>query len=478
MKKVFAFLSLFLSIFSLVAQEADYSNLCKWDSSRGARTNTDRIVQYFMVSGAFTPEGEVIPPQEVPVVGRGVIRTYTTYFDKTGHIVRVSQGNALSVVPTIHSLQWMHFYLYIDYNHDGMFDQETELVSYTHFRATDPGDFYDSKGQRIPTGNIHNGGRLPEFTIPIDAKLGQTRARFKCDWNSKDPCGDAKLAENRGAICDFTIEILAPATPPPPPAPEGVSFTINVEGNGTAKVFDVINNSELTDLNNIDPDQILELRPVAAEGHELVELKINDIDMMSYLENGKLTLDTDEDKTIMVKFAPKESEATSYTFTYTWNSEGGEVTAAREDGTEVMSGSKHPGHGVILLKVKAKEGYELTSITEASFPELNVKDLLTAREPNVYEIESTPENITINVVFTKVAKPNAVEDIAALGIGVRAHNGAVLVTGAEGLLIDLYTTSGQRIAQSATTAHEVKIPVEKGVYLVKVGSHTTKVLVD
>lgn len=104
------------------------------------------------------------------------------------------------VKPNIHYTgTWMHSYVYIDYNQDGQFQTDGELVSYSFL------DKKNSKGQT----NLNPGSSLqsPEFTIPKDAKPGVYRLRVKVDYNTADAMGHAELEKNGGGFVDFLLNI-------------------------------------------------------------------------------------------------------------------------------------------------------------------------------------------------------------------------------------------------------------------------------
>lgn len=310
MKKLFAFMSLVvglgLSSFSFAQDNIDYSGLCTWDETARprkmekdswGRVRAERIVQSLEFSGA-TVEG-VSQSYVVPVSGvnnRSVVTKI--YFDKTSEApVRVSRGDQITLLPKYYELYWMHFYLYIDYNQNGMFEPE-ELVSYTHFRETDPGTFYDSAGNQLSDGNVKNNGKLPVFTIPEGAKTGKTRARFKCDWNNKDACGADDLHTNRGTICDFIVEVVAPEA-------QTSNFTMNVDTEyGTAVLYDKATNQPVNPASVANGTE-LELRVAPNEGYRVSELKVGGVDKIKELKNGVLMLTAEGDQEISVRFEKK-----------------------------------------------------------------------------------------------------------------------------------------------------------------------------
>ena len=174
---------------------------CIWDEDAYPRTNTDRVVQSLSVSGAS--QGGIAQDFTTVVAGIGAKTQSKINFDNTADVLNATIGNELFLTVADFNLYWTHYYVYVDYNQNGVFESN-EVVSYTHY-SEDDGTYHDSKGDVVDAGKVQRD--LPSFIIPDNAKLGETRIRFKADWNSLDPCGDASLASNRGTICDFTINI-------------------------------------------------------------------------------------------------------------------------------------------------------------------------------------------------------------------------------------------------------------------------------
>lgn len=403
MKKVFAFLSLVVSLglssMTMAQGGIDYSTLCKWDEGKNPRKDRDRVVQTLEITGATTAGGEIIPQQLVSVAGAGATRTSTINFDRTNDTpIRVSRGNQITVQPRFNNLYWTHFYLYIDYNHDGMFGED-ELVSFTHYREGTSGNFVNSVGEAFSSGDVRNGGKMPVFIVPETAMAGQTRARFKADWNSKDPCGDKDLANNRGTICDFTLEVLEEEV-----AKSGYTFTIKVEGSGTAKVYDILTDEEITDLSNLDdPEQLLELRPKGNDGWEITELKIDGADMMSERdEDGNLLLMADQDKTITVKFERKVFYTVSVSYN---NEEGAIISLLNKSGGSIQSGDQvEPGTRLVVY-LSLLPGYEAKRLI------INGVDMsaeIDNAQQGQFEI-TVNENIVIEVETGHIMQPYVYE---------------------------------------------------------------------
>ena len=150
------------------------------------------------------------------------------YWDKTDVIFATKPGSIVTLRHTNASGEWMHSYLYIDFNNDKEFTAEldannyyvptatSELVSYNRYSPNDEATWYNGDGSTATNGYINmSGATLPSFTIPENIEPGDYRARFKLDWNSTDPCGNmktsssgkAEIVADNGRIVDFIIRI-------------------------------------------------------------------------------------------------------------------------------------------------------------------------------------------------------------------------------------------------------------------------------
>ena len=89
-------------------------------------------------------------------------------------------------------------YVYIDYNNDGDFTDEGELVSYWN------------EGDKSDQLQNHN-RQTPAFTLT--STPGSYRMRFKVDWNNTDPLGTGPagvnnyIGDNGGVVLDVTIDV-------------------------------------------------------------------------------------------------------------------------------------------------------------------------------------------------------------------------------------------------------------------------------
>ena len=115
---------------------------------------------------------------------------------------------------------WRHHYVYVDYNGDGFvasiengsnWKPAGDLVSYSFYNNDSSNDEsgWNSVGTSV-TGNNRNTPSLPSFTAPATA--GIYRMRFKQDWCSIDPQGDADgkfgdFKANGGQIIDVLLMV-------------------------------------------------------------------------------------------------------------------------------------------------------------------------------------------------------------------------------------------------------------------------------
>lgn len=145
------------------------------------------------------------------------------YRDMTDRVFKAMAG--AEIKPVLNwSGEWMHGFIYIDYDGDKAFSyginadgtpvSGCELVSYTYYYEgyTEGGNnnSFNSKGETVgPNSKFDD---VPSFVIPADLLSGTYRMRFKVDWNNLDPCGDANIAANGGSIIDMTLQVSNPNT--------------------------------------------------------------------------------------------------------------------------------------------------------------------------------------------------------------------------------------------------------------------------
>lgn len=140
-----------------------------------------------------------------------------------------------------YSGEWMHSFVYIDFDNDGDFSYKegqwdqtgTDLVAFSFYsldsNPKNDTSGYNSVGDEL-TGDARNTYAAPSFKAP--AKAGEYRIRFKFDWNCILPGGSSTILEDGGGVWDATLKVVEPVV-------DGIS-TINGEAaNGEAQLFTV-----------------------------------------------------------------------------------------------------------------------------------------------------------------------------------------------------------------------------------------------
>ncbi len=176
------------------------------------------------------------------------------YVDKTDEIITVKAGSTITP-STVWNFEWMHAYVYVDYNKDKEFDitlnadgeNDGELVSYTFYGENENAGT-NSLGEP-KSNNVGANGELPRFILPQNLSSGDYRIRFKIDWNDLNPCGSVvsgnRIENNGGAIVDFTLKVIGDVgnkevENTPETVFTGVTGGIAIEGQDcVAEIFDV-----------------------------------------------------------------------------------------------------------------------------------------------------------------------------------------------------------------------------------------------
>ena len=148
------------------------------------------------------------------------------YKDRTSSVLVTEPGSTLYFSKLNWHGEWMHGYVYIDYNCDGAFNtisnalalNNGELVSYNYLSEKGASVGTNSRGEVVSNSCDVLADNMPSWVLPSDLAPGDYRLRFKIDWNDSDPCGSVRqnneIQINGGCICDITLRILAPGTAP------------------------------------------------------------------------------------------------------------------------------------------------------------------------------------------------------------------------------------------------------------------------
>ena len=140
-----------------------------------------------------------------------------------------------------YSGEWMHSFVYIDFDNDGDFSYKegqwdqtgTDLVAFSFYsldsNPKNDASGYNSVGDEL-TGDARNTYAAPSFKAP--AKAGEYRIRFKFDWNCILPGGSSSILSDGGGVWDATLKVVEPVV-------DGIS-SINAEvANGETQLFTV-----------------------------------------------------------------------------------------------------------------------------------------------------------------------------------------------------------------------------------------------
>lgn len=168
--------------------------------------NDNRYLTAVRLTGA-TYNGQA---QSISISGLSQDAHRCVYEDHTDQVLNCTAGDVLTPTLTFNA-QWMHKYVYVDWNRNYSFDVGTEadwneLVSFNYINGV------NSAGA---TAAQDGSTALGTFVVPEDAG-GEYRIRFKLDWDSTDPCGrfdsGNSILNNAGGIVDFTLNVFNPTT--------------------------------------------------------------------------------------------------------------------------------------------------------------------------------------------------------------------------------------------------------------------------
>ncbi len=326
-------------IITVMYKVRDTSKYEVWNEEKFPRSKTDRVVQQLKVEGA-TLEGNPVEFTE-NVAGENATSQSKIYFDNTADVLNATIGDEITVSPKVHDLHWTHFYLYIDYNKNKIFE-DNELVSFSHFSA-DGQAYVNSLGETVEAGEV--AAKLPEFTIPEDAQEGETRIRFKADWNSKDAAGGT-LSKDRGTLCDFTISIHKKAEPK-----KNFAVKYTAEEDGGTVVLKKEDGTVVTPDTEVEEGTKLTLEVTAKEGKTIDKVVVNGQEVT--LTEGKTELTVSEALNIKVTYGTIEK---NFVVKYEADNENGTVALKKEDGTVVATDTEVAEGTKLTLEVAPKEG--------------------------------------------------------------------------------------------------------------------------
>jgi len=389
------------------------------------------------------------------------------YVDKTDHVFEAYAGEEIQPVVNWAG-EWMHGYLYIDYDKDYTFSYtlgsddyptaDGELVSYTFYSPSDSQWGKNSKGET--TENNSRLDDVPSFTLPESLAPGEYRVRLKIDWCHLDPCGHPDeipntLTGNGGNIVDFTLRIVER------PATYTVTLPETVE-NGT---LTVMNGSValVPGANTVEENSELTITAEPAQGYRLESLTVNG----SAFTSGD-TYTVTGNTEIAVSFA--EIPVVTHIITYSVKQGEGTVTLSNLEGTETyQSGASLRADKSFKITFSPAEDYIVEKVMYGSTNFGAIMEL-TLDENNSYTmpVEQFVGDYTFEAYFTYDPGTGIAENDRE-AISARYANGVLHVEGVtEGEFeLCIYNLTGKPVRTATETVVDVA-DLAKGCYLVKI----------
>ena len=389
------------------------------------------------------------------------------YVDKTDHVFEAYAGEEIQPVVNWAG-EWMHGYLYIDYDKDYTFSYtlgsddyptaDGELVSYTFYSPSDSQWGKNSKGET--TENNSRLDDVPSFTLPESLAPGEYRVRLKIDWCHLDPCGHPDeipntLTGNGGNIVDFTLRIVER------PATYTVTLPETVE-NGT---LTVMNGSValVPGANTVEENSELTITAEPAQGYRLESLTVNG----SAFTSGD-TYTVTGNTEIAVSFA--EIPVVTHIITYSVKQGEGTITLSNLEGTETyQSGASLRADKSFKITFSPAEDYIVEKVMYGPTSFGAIMEL-TLDENNSYTmpVEQFVGNYTFEAYFTYDPGTGIAENDRE-AISARYANGVLHVEGVtEGEFeLCIYNLTGKPVRTATETVVDVA-DLAKGCYLVKI----------
>ncbi|WP_419501519.1 exo-alpha-sialidase [Barnesiella intestinihominis] len=389
------------------------------------------------------------------------------YVDKTDHVLEAYAGEEIQPVVNWAG-EWMHGYLYIDYDKDYTFSYtlgsddyptaDGELVSYTFYSPSDSQWGKNSKGES--TKHDSRLDNVPSFTLPESLAPGEYRVRLKIDWRHLDPCGHPDeiantLTGNGGNIVDFTLRIVER------PATYTVTLPETVE-NGT---LTVMNGSAalVPGANTVEENSELTITAEPAQGYRLESLTVNG----SAFTSGD-TYTVTGNTEIAVSFA--EIPVVTHIITYSVKQGEGTITLSNLEGTETyQSGASLRADKSFKITFSPAEDYTVEKVMYGPTSFGAIMEL-TLDENNSYTmpVEQFVGNYTFEAYFTYDPGTGIAENDRE-AISARYANGVLHVEGVtEGEFeLCIYNLTGKPVRTATETVVDVA-DLAKGCYLVKV----------
>ena len=389
------------------------------------------------------------------------------YVDKTDNVFEAYAGEEIQPVVNWAG-EWMHGYLYIDYDKDYTFSYtlgsddyptaDGELVSYTFYSPSGSQWGKNSKGET--TENNSRLDDVPSFTLPESLAPGEYRVRLKIDWCHLDPCGHPDeipntLTGNGGNIVDFTLRIVER------PATYTVTLPETVE-NGT---LTVMNGSAalVPGANTVEENSELTITAEPAQGYRLESLTVNG----SAFTSGD-TYTVTGNTEIAVSFA--EIPVVTHIITYSVKQGEGTITLSNLEGTETyQSGASLRADKSFKITFSPAEDYIVEKVMYGPTSFGAIMEL-TLDENNSYTmpVEQFVGDYTFEAYFTYDPGTGIAENDRE-AISARYANGVLHVEGVtEGEFeLCIYNLTGKPVRTATETVVDVA-DLAKGCYLVKI----------
>ncbi|WP_455585899.1 GEVED domain-containing protein [Bacteroides sp.] len=349
MKKFTLILLCLFSMVSIYAQ--DYC------TATGSRSTATRTFSKLTFTGG-TVEGV---PQTLESSGFNMA---TLYQDKTSQTIEVTQGDELSL-DIDHSTIWMYFYLYIDFDQNKEFNTDNELL----FTVEPHG--HGTEGA-LPSS-------MPTIKIPDNAPIGTTRLRFKSEWNSNNPCGDATtMTPNNGIMIDYTINIH----------PKKTSSIITIGNVEHGSVALSTPDGALESGTEVAINTEITVEAMPENGYKLVDILVGDTPIV-----GNTFTVGSSDVTVTATFIPENAYILTIEPT-----ENGTITAVTVEGeteTPITSGSGVIAGQTVKVTFTPDEKYLLETAT------LNGQNLMGSITENTYTFNMGTEASILNATFKR-----------------------------------------------------------------------------
>lgn len=389
------------------------------------------------------------------------------YVDKTDHVFEAYAGEEIQPVVNWAG-EWMHGYLYIDYDKDYTFSYtlgsddyptaDGELVSYTFYSPSDSQWGKNSKGET--TENNSRLDDVPSFTLPESLAPGEYRVRLKIDWCHLDPCGHPDeipntLTGNGGNIVDFTLRIVE----------RPVTYTVTLPETVENGTLTVMNGSValVPGANTVEENSELTITAEPAQGYRLESLTVNG----SAFTSGD-TYTVTGNTEIAVSFA--EIPVVTHIITYSVKQGEGTITLSNLEGTETyQSGASLRADKSFKITFSPAEDYIVEKVMYGPTSFGAIMEL-TLDENNSYTmpVEQFVGDYTFEAYFTYDPGTGIAENDRE-AISARYANGVLHVEGVtEGEFeLCIYNLTGKPVRTATETVVDVA-DLAKGCYLVKI----------